>query len=313
MLYLELIAGLALLILGGDLLVRGAVATARRIGVSPLLIGLTLVGFGTSTPELVASVEAALLGSPGIALGNVVGSNIANSCLILGVGAAIAPIRAARAAFMRDGPVLLGASLAMVAACQLAVIGRGIGIAFLLLLLGYVLWTYRTEKGTGRSTAAMPASEAEAGAAISLAKGLVLALGGLGSVLLGATLLVDGAIALARLWGISEAAIGVTLVALGTSLPELATTLAAARRGQTDVAFGNVVGSNIFNILGIAGAAALARPLAVPPEVAHFHVWIMLASTLVLILFTVTRWQISRAEGTLLLAAYLAYLTASLY
>jgi cation:H+ antiporter len=312
MLYLELIAGFILLIAGGDFLVRGAVAIARRIGVSELMIGLTLVGFGTSTPELVASIDAALVGAPGIALGNVVGSTVANSLLILGVGALIAPIPTARAAFARDGPVLLGAALLMVAACQLAVIGRGIGAAFLLLLLGYTVWTYRTERGAGNSAPSTPASDAETGGPPSLRISLALVLGGLAGVLSGAALLVDAAIAVARLWGISEAVIGVTLVAVGTSLPELATMLAAARRRRLDVAFGNVVGSNIFNILGIAGATALVRPLAVPPEVAHFHVWTMLGSTAFLALFSITGWRINRAEGATLVLAYVAYVTVSL-
>ena len=276
------------------------------------MIGLTLVGFGTSTPELIASIEAALLDSPGIALGNVVGSNVANAFLILGVGAAIAPIRTTRAAFMRDGPVLLGVALLMAAACQLAVLGRGIGAIFVLLLLGYVAWTYRTERSAGGAAAALRAAEAEAVPSTSLGRGLVLTLAGFAAVLLGATLLVDAAIAIARLWGVSEAVIGVTLVAVGTSLPELATTLAAAGRRRTDVAFGNVVGSNIFNILGIAGAAALVRPLAVPPPIAHLHVWVVLASTVLLVLFATTGWRIGRREGGALLLAYAAYVAVAL-
>jgi cation:H+ antiporter len=303
MVYLELIAGFALLAAGGDFLVRGAVAVARRIGVSELMIGLTLVGFGTSTPELVASVEAALVGSPGIALGNVVGSTVANSWLILGVGALIAPIRMGRAAFARDGPVLLGAALLMAATCQLAEIGRGIGAVFLLLLLGYTVWIYRTEQQA--RGASLPA---EAG----LGKGLLLALTGLVGVLLGATLLVDAAIAIARLWGLSEAVIGLTLVAIGTALPELATMLASAGHRRADVGFGNVIGSNLFNILGITGTAALIRPLAVPAEVAQLHVWIMLGSTVLLVWFALTGWRISRPEGAALVLAYAAYIVVSL-
>jgi cation:H+ antiporter len=311
MLYLELVAGLVLLVGGGDFLVRGAVLVARRIGVSELMIGLTLVGFGTSTPELVASIDAALVGSPGIALGNVVGSNVANSLLILGIGAMLAPIPTARAAFARDGPVLLGAAILMAAACQLEVIGRTIGAASLVLLLAYTVWTYRTEQAGG-STSDPSGSDGAASAPPGLGIGLTQALGGLASVLAGAVLLVDAAIAIARLWGISEAVIGVTVVAVGTSLPELATMLVAAGRGRADVGFGNVVGSNIFNILGIAGATALTKPLAVPPEVAHFHVWVMLGSMVFLVLFAATGWRINRAEGTALVLAYVAYLTVSL-
>lgn len=311
MVYLELIAGFVLLAAGGDFLVRGAVAVARRIGVSELMIGLTLVGFGTSTPELVASIEAALRGSPGIALGNVVGSNVANTLLILGVGATIAPVRTGRAALARDGPALLGAALLMAAACQLAEIGRGIGAVFLLLLLGYTAWTYRTEQQA--QSAPLPAEAEPTGPAEDrLGKGLLLAVAGLACVLSGATFLVDAAIAVAGLWGLSEAVIGVTLVAIGTSLPELAIMLAATGRRRLDVGFGNVVGSNLFNILGITSAAALTRPLAVPPEVAQLHVWIMLGSTVFLVLFALTGWRITRAEGIALVLAYAAYIVVSL-
>jgi cation:H+ antiporter len=311
MVYLELIAGFALLAAGGDFLVRGAVAVARRIGVSELMIGLTLVGFGTSTPELVASVEAALVGSPGIALGNVVGSTVANSWLILGVGALIAPIRMGRAAFARDGSVLLGAALLMAATCQLAEIGRGIGAGFLLLLLGYTIWIYRTEQRA--RDAPLPAEAGLIGPAEGgLGKGVLFTLAGLVGVLAGATLLVDAAIAIARLWGLSEAVIGVTLVAIGTALPELATMLASAGHRRADVGFGNVIGSNLFNLLGITGTAALVRPLAVPAEVAQLHVWIMLGSTGVLVWFALTGWRISRPEGAALVLAYAAYIVVSL-
>lgn len=311
MVYLELIAGFVLLAAGGDFLVRGAVAVARRLGVSELMIGLTLVGFGTSTPELVASIEAALIGSPGIALGNVVGSTVANTLLILGVGAAIAPVPAARAAFARDGPVLLAAALLMALICQLTEIGRGIGAVFLLLLLGYTAWTYRTERQAWCAPLAADGTQTEP-AEDTFGKGLLLACAGLAGVLSGATLLVDAAIAIARLWELSEAVVGVTLVAIGTSLPELAIMLAATGRGRLDVGFGNVVGSNIFNILGITGAAALTRPLAVPAEVAQFHVWIMLGCTVFLVLFALTGWRITRAEGAALVLAYAAYIVVSL-
>lgn len=311
MAYLELIAGFLLLAAGGDFLVRGAVAVARRLGVSALMIGLTLVGFGTSMPELVASVEAALIGSPGIALGNVVGSTVANTLLILGVGAAITPVPTARAALARDGPALLGAALLMAAACQLAEIGRGIGAGFVVLLIGYTAWTYRTERQAGR---APPRAEAEPIEPLEdgLGKGLLLTLVGLACVLVGAALLVDAAIAIAQLWGLSEAVIGVTLVAVGTSLPELAIMLAAAGRRRLDVGFGNVIGSNLFNILGITGAAALTRPLAVPAEIADLHVWIMLGSTVFLVLFALTGRRVTRAEGTALMFAYAAYLAVAL-
>jgi len=310
MVYLQLLAGLALLLLGGELLVRGAVAVARRLGVSELMIGLTLVGFGTSTPELVACIDAALAGAPGIALGNVVGSNIANVLLIMGIGALIAPMRTTREAFLRDGPVLLGASLLLVAACFLEVIGRAVGAVFVALLLAYTLYTWHTERTAPNASAAMHAAEAEGLGKVptSLGAGLATALGGLIGVLLGARLLVDSAIELAQLWGISDAIIGLTVVAVGTSLPELATTVVAAWRRQADVAFGNIVGSNIFNILGILAATALVHPLPVAPEIARFDVWVMLGVAAFLVAFAITGWRVVRLEGAALLLAYGAYL-----
>jgi cation:H+ antiporter len=308
MVYLSLAAGLVLLFAGGELLVRGAVGVARRLGVSELMIGLTLVGFGTSTPELVASLDAALLGAPAIALGNVVGSNIANVLLILGLGALLTPMRTQREAFLRDGPVLIGVSALLAAACLLGTIGRPLGALLLMLLLAYTWYVYRTER-TASAAGAVHVAEAEAIGRTQRALGIALAtaLGGLLGVLLGASLLVEAAITLARLWGVSEAVIGLTIVAVGTSLPELATTIVAAWRRQADVAFGNVVGSNIFNVLGILGVTALVQPLPVPPEIARFDVWVMLGVTLFLVGFAVTGWRVSRVEGAAFLLAYAAY------
>jgi cation:H+ antiporter len=310
MVYLSLVAGFALLLVGGELLVRGAVAIARRLGTSELMIGLTLVGFGTSTPELVTSLDAALAGAPGIAVGNVVGSNIANILLILGVGALIMPMRTTREAFRRDGPVLLGASVLLVGACSLDVIPRPIGALFLALLLTYTWYTYRTERAAPNASAAMHAAEAGALGPVPGALGTALAsaLGGLAGVLIGASLLVEAAIRIAQIWGVSDAVIGLTIVAAGTSLPELATAVVAAFRRQADIAFGNIVGSNIFNILGILGATTLVAPLAVPPSIAGFDVWVMLAAAVVGSGFAMSGWRVNRLEGGLLLLAYLAYL-----
>jgi cation:H+ antiporter len=310
MIYLSLAAGLALLLFGGEFLVRGAVNVARRLGVSELMIGLTLVGFGTSTPELVASLDAALVGAPGIAIGNVVGSNIANVLLILGLGALLTPMRTTRKAFLRDGPVLLGASALVAATCLLGAIGRPLGVLFLVLLLAYTWYIYRTERTASDAGAAMHAAEAEAIGRTpgALGTALAIALAGLLGVLWGASLLVEAAVILARLWGVSEAVIGLTVVAVGTSLPELATTIVAAWRRQPDVAFGNVIGSNIFNLLGILGLTAAVQPLPVPPEIGRFDAWVMLGVALFLVAFAVTGWRVSRAEGAALLLAYAAYL-----
>lgn len=314
MTWIQLAVGLVLLLGGGEALVKGSVAVATRLGVSPLLIGLTLVGFGTSTPELVASLEAALAGRPGIAIGNVVGSNTANILLILGLSAVIYPLATTKEAFRRDGTVLVVSALVLLAAVLIGTIGRGAGALFIMLLAGYTLYTYHTERQTGGPSAKVHAAEAAevAPAGMSIGLGLVLALGGIAAIVYGASLLIDSAVVIARAAGLSEAVIGLTLVAVGTSLPEMVTSVMAAVRRHTDVAFGNIVGSNIFNALGIAGVTALVEPIAVPPEIAKLDIWVMLATSLLLVLFAVTGWQLKRWEGALFLAAYAAYLSVLL-
>ncbi|MCM2563905.1 calcium/sodium antiporter [Lutimaribacter sp. EGI FJ00015] len=311
MTYLELAAGLVLLLLGGDLLVRGAVALAARLGLSPLLIGLTIVGFGTSTPELVTSINAALAGAPGIALGNVVGSNIANIGLILGLAALIAPISVARGEFRRDAVWLLAATLVGLGLAQVGVIGRGAGAGLLVGMAAYLVWAYVSDRrNTAQAVLAPQDTDAVLPRPRHPAVALLLVVGGIAATVWGAHLLVGAAMTLARGWQVPEAVIGLTLVAVGTSLPELATSVMAALRRQGAVAFGNVVGSNIFNLLGILGATALLHPLRVPAGIAAVDVWVMLAATLALIGVAVTGWRIRRAEGAVLLALYVAYIAA---
>jgi cation:H+ antiporter len=306
---LHIAIGLVLLVSGGELLVRGSVSLARRLGVSPLLIGLTLVGFGTSTPELITSLQAALAGSSGIALGNVVGSNIANVLLILGAAAAIAPLACRPAAFYRDGAVLSGSALACAAAALGGTVGRVSGATFLVLLIAYVVFTYLRER-RAPDAAAMHAHEADLAAPVPKSPWLALpfAVGGIALSILGARFLVAGAIGFAAAAGISEAVIGLTVVAIGTSLPELVTSVVAALRRQGDIAVGNIVGSNIYNVLGILGLTVLVQPLGVPQEILRLDLWVMLAATALLIAFAVTGWRVSRMEGGLLLIGYLAYL-----
>jgi cation:H+ antiporter len=310
MIYAEIAVGLVLLVVGAEALVRGSVTLARRIGVSSLLIGLTLVGFGTSTPELVASVTGALRGSPGIAVGNVVGSNICNVLLILGVGALIYPLATTRRAFARDGPVLLGASLLLLAVTWHGSLSRLVGAIFIVMLAAYIVYTYRTEKMHPNASGALHSAEAEqfSVSAMSSPLAALMALGGIGVLVFGATLLVDGAIQVARDYGISETIIGLTVVAVGTSLPELATSAVAAFRREADVAIGNVVGSNIYNILGILGVTALVQPIAMPPEIMAVDIWVMLAAAIVLVVFALSGLRINRWEGGLLLAGYVAYI-----
>jgi cation:H+ antiporter len=306
--YLFLIAGLVLLFGGGEALVRGAVAIARRLGVSTLVIGLTLVGFGTSAPELTTSLQAALADRPGIAVGNVVGSNIANLLLILGVSAVIAPLAVNPAALKRDGAMLVAATLAVGALLVFDMLGRLPGIAMLAALAGYVVYVYLAERKSADASAELHAQEAEAVPPTGWSLAVALALGGLVGVVGGAWLLVEGAVAIATRAGISEAVIGLTVVAVGTSLPELATSAIAARRGQGDVAFGNLVGSNIFNLLGILGATAVVAPIPVPPEVIRLDVWVMGAVTALTLALAATGRRVSRVEGAVLLVLYAAYI-----
>jgi len=312
---LFLLVGFAGLLVGGEQLVRGAVALAGRLGVSPLVIGLTVVGFGTSAPELVTSLQAAFRGSPGIAIGNVVGSNIGNILLILGIAALLRPISVDPAAFRRDGTVLVLATALAILAMSRGNLGALEGTVFLAGLAGFLLLAFRQEAGDGTPAAAVYAAEAETVAperSERLAVSLLRAVGGLALTIFAARLLVASAIDIARLAGLSETVIGLTIVAIGTSMPELVTSLVAARRGQGDVAFGNIVGSNIFNLLGILGVTALVSPLPVPDSVIGFDLWVMAAATLALVVFAVTGWRVGRREGATLLLAYLAYLTALL-
>ncbi len=303
--FLLIAAGLAALVFGGDLLVRGAVDLARRLGVSPLIIGLTLVGFGTSTPELVTSLQAAFVGSPGIAIGNVVGSNIANILLILGLAALIAPMAVGRTAFMRDGLVLAVSAFLCMGAVLYGALSPLIGLVFVTGLIAYVAFAIFQER---RQTAAAGPVPDDAGPLKgSVWKDVAFILSGLVLTIFGARWLVGGAIDIAASLGVSETIVGLTVVAVGTSLPELVTSFAAARRGQSDIAFGNIVGSNIFNVLFILGVTALVHPIEVPPSIAAFDIWVMLAATALLILFACTRWRITRIEGGLLFAGYIAY------
>lgn len=308
--YVQLMVGLALLLGGGELLVRGMTSIARSLGLSPLLIGLVFVSIGTSAPELLTSVAAALKGSPGIAVGNVVGSNIANILLVLGTVAIICPIATHREAFLRDGPMALGAALVLTGICVFGEIERVAGAILVLSLAAYVFWTYWSEQK--RPDAAGELREAEANAVTGVPRripmGIGLSVAGFAALTLGADTMVGGAITLARAWGMSESAIGLSVIAVGTSLPELAASTIAALRRQADLAFGSVIGSNIFNVFGILGTAALVRPMTVPQDIAAFDLAAMLGATLILVLFAVTGWRLNRWEGGVFLAAYATYL-----
>ncbi|MBC57234.1 MAG: sodium:calcium antiporter [Confluentimicrobium sp.] len=299
-----LAVGLILLVAGGDLIVRGAVQAAERLGVSPLVIGLTLVGFGTSMPELVTSVQAGLIGSPGIAYGNIVGSNIANILLIAGVSAMIYPVIVGRAALMRDAMVMLAVALAFTLMAQVVPMGRLAGGLFVMVLAGYLWLVIRQER-------TLPDTETDLttprrGRPLAMALGIAFA--GLVLVVAGSALLVDGAVALARGIGVAETVIGLTIVAVGTSLPELVTSVVAALKKQGDVAFGNVVGSNIYNLLGIGGTTALIAPSEMPQAISRFDAPVMVGVSLLFLLVSATGLRIGRREGAVLLAGYGAYI-----
>jgi cation:H+ antiporter len=302
--------GLVLLALGCELLVRGAVGMAARLGISPLLAGLTIVGFGTSMPELATSVQAALAGSPGIAIGNVVGSNIANILFILGVSAVILPLSVNPASFARDSIALGGSALLATGAVLLGVIGPLPGVVLVAALGGYLWWAYISESAAHDAEAVRHEHEAEDRPVPPDTGPLVLGgmiLAGLAAAIFGAGWLVDGAIVLASAAGVSQSVIGLTVVAIGTSLPELIACVVAVLRKHEDVALGNVVGSCIYNLCGILGLTALIHPIEVPGEIAAFDIWVMLGVTALLIVQLRSGWRLSRVEGAVLLALYAAY------
>lgn len=319
--WLPLIGGFVLLVVGGDLLVRGAVRVASRFGVSPLVIGLTLVGFGTSTPELVTSVQAALVNAPGIAYGNIVGSNIANILMILGVSAILYPIAVTSTALRRDGAVMVAVAVLFAAVAATMPMERWLGVVFILALLAFVYVAFRQERLANvkpdhgaiydKSVALQsvdPGTVPPPEPSSSIVTPLLITVGGLALVVLGGTLLVDGAVALARSYGVSETVTGLTIVAVGTSLPELITSVFAAIRKQADVAFGNVIGSNIYNILFIGGTTAVIAPGEVPVEIASFDNLVMVGVSVLLVVFAWTGLKIARWEGMALFAGYLGYL-----
>jgi cation:H+ antiporter len=306
-----LLAGFLLLVAGGELLVRGSVAVAKNLGVSSLLIGIVLVGFGTSMPELVTCVQASLAGSPGLALGNIVGSNISNILLILGIAALTRPITVAERALRRDGVIMFLSALVFVAIATTYDLERLIGVALLAGLAAYLTLAVMQERG---ATVPFPATEiADAPvppkpAEISTLKALGIALFGLFVLLIGGELLVTGGIATAKLFAVPETVIGLTVVAVGTSMPELVTCVIAAMRRQGDVALGNILGSSIYNTLGVAGATGVIAPTAIPSSIASFDVYIMLGAATLLMLFAATGHRVSRFEGAILVAGYLGYL-----
>ena len=307
---IKLVAGFVLLFCGGEVLVRGSVSLARRWHVSPFLIGATVIAFGTSAPELVVSLKAAFDGAMGIALGNIVGSNIANLLMILGIAALISPVIVNRRAVLRDSLALAAASLLLTVFVALGEITRWQGGLMFILLAALIVYSYRTERRRATPSGDVHALEAAEHQDVphGLSTALIFVVAGLASVAFGAYLLVEAAVVVARGIGMSEAVIGLTVVAVGTSLPELATTIVAAYRKHADVALGNVIGSSLFNILGILGLVSVIHPISAPHEIAAFDIWIMLGVTALVLAPVFSGMRISRPVGGMFVLCYAGFI-----
>lgn len=303
---LQIIAGLALLVLGGEALVRGAVSIAKRLDIPTIVIGLTIVSFGTSAPELVVSTLAAMSGHPDIAIGNVLGSNIANILLVLGPTAIVCPILVKPDVIKRELILVLIVSALFVVFALDGSISQLEGGLFLVILCLYYFDLYRnvTRGGDAELQAEI---EEEVSISLPLIKALPLTVAAGVALVFGADILVDGASELARLMGISEGVIALTVIAIGTSAPELVTSLVAAWHKHSDIAVGNVIGSNLFNILGVIGVTASIQPISVAQKFLDFDFWFMLGVAAVLVPVMRSGYKISRREGVILLLAYVAY------
>lgn len=303
------IAGLLALTLGADVLVRGAARLALSLGLSPLVVGLTIVAFGTSAPEIAVAVDAALAGQSALTIGNVVGSNICNLLLILGIGALITPLSIASQVMRQEVPVMILASALVVALAWNGAIGQAEGALLTALLVAYLVFLVRQSRRASRAEQAhfgdLPTDTVGSHWNIEMLK-----IGaGLVGLVIGADWLVEAAVYFARALGVDDLVIGLTVVAVGTSLPEIATSVMAALRGERDMAIGNAVGSNVFNLLGCLGLAGLISPagLPVPAAALDFDLWVMLAVAVACLPVFVVRREIARWEGIAFIAYYIAY------
>ncbi len=307
---LLVIGGLALLTWGADRFVHGAAAAARNLGVAPLLIGLTIVAFATSAPEILVSIVASSQHQPGLAIGNAIGSNIVNIGLVLGLTALVQPIRMESATLRREMPALLAVTLLTVSLFLDSFLSRIDGIVMLTGLAIVMLWLVRLGMRSAANDPIAMDYDAEIPTDVRMPVAVIWLVIGLGTLLLGAELLVNGAVGIARLLNVSDVVIGIIVVAFGTSLPELAVSLASALKGEYGLAIGNIVGSNIFNLLAVIGIAATIAPSPLPPSVLSLHIFVMVAFTLVLFAMTYDYdggSELSRLEGLALLIAYIVY------
>ena len=295
-----IVLGVSLVLWGADRLTEGASALARRMHVSEMVIGLTIVAAGTSAPELFVSLVSALKGTPDMAVGNVVGSNTMNAMLIVGCAAMVAPMTISRSTVKKDIPFAVGASLLLILLGFDFFLGRLDGILLLVGFAAFMAYTLLNAKADADS----PAVQEQAA---PVWKNVLYLVGGLTALVVGSNVFVDHATNVAYLLGISEGVVGLTVVAGGTSLPELATSVVAARKGQSAIAIGNVIGSNVFNILLILGLTATISPLAIQ-GITIVDLSVMLVSVVLVWLFSFTRFTVERWEGAVLVAGYLAYL-----
>lgn len=307
--FLKLFGGFVYLLMGGELLVRGALGLSRESNIPPVIVGMTVVAMGTSAPELMVSTFSSLSGYPGIAVGNVVGSNIANVLLVLGVPVMIYPIACAQQGLPKQASLMIGVSLMFIVMCVFQPIRFWEGCLLVFILVCFLVMSTR-----GTQVIPLDDAEEELKQVLGMPADSVMItsfiLLGVIMLPLGADLVVEGGVGLAGSWGVSEAVIGLSLIALGTSLPELSTTVVAALHKSTDVAIGNVIGSNLFNILAILGITALLTDIPVDAEFLRFDLWVMFISSVVLWVLVLARATIGRLWGTAFLAAYIWYLHA---
>jgi len=302
---LYLVGGLIMLFIGAEGLIRGSSNLAIKIGITPLVVGLTVVAFGTSTPELVVSLKAALLGNSSISLGNIVGSNIANIALILGVASLIRPLDVHAKVIMREIPIMIGVSVLLLLLLIDGELGFIDGLVFVSGIVTYTIvniWMASKEKSSEVDKEFKEGLKSKLGIPVSI----LLMIAGLGLLIFGANLFVQSAVAIANMFNVSDAIIGLTIVAIGTSLPELITSIVAAYKKEADIAIGNVVGSNIFNILGILGITALIIPIN-SIGINFVDLGVMLFTAIILFPLSRSGFSISRFEGALLLFGYFGY------
>lgn len=313
MIYLGLLAGFVILLVSGDLLVRGSVSLAVKLGVPALVIGLTVVAFGTSAPELVVSVRAATTDAPGLAIGNIVGSNIANVLLVLGLPALIRPTDCNQEFVGRNTCYVVGATVIFMLLCFLGPLQWWHGAILFSLIVAFLIESGRRSNlgnNSARQAAEEEVEEVDGVSGLPRTPSMIalFVFAGLIGLPFGAQLIVENATDIARTYDVSQAAIGLTVIALGTSLPELATTMSAAMRGHSAIAIGNVLGSNMFNLLAIMGLTAILAPVPIPEVVLKYDLWIMLAATLAIVPFVIRRSFIKRLPAAGFVLAYCAYM-----